>query len=174
MKRYRKQSDKWHDRRAKHLIERTVRQEQNNGFKCSHCKKWVVINSYMGTANRNHCNICLWSKHVDTKKGDRRADCQAGMRPIGLTFRIEDATTKGEIMLIHDCQGCDKISINRIAADDAEHVILSIFEASLELLDERRFALELAHIYVAGLQDKQAIYDQLFGIGQNPRSSTVL
>lgn len=166
MKRHRKH-DKRHDRHAEHLKVRKNRQEQNSGFKCSHCKQWVVINDFIGTANRNHCNICLWSKHVDVKKGDRRAECQAGMKPIGLTFRIESSHTRGEIMLIHDCMGCDKISINRIAADDTEQLILDIFEASLALPTEHRTVLSAAGIYVAGPPDRQTIFDQLFGIGKD-------
>lgn len=167
MKRHRKH-DKRHDRHAEHLKVRKNRQEQNSGFKCSHCKQWVVINDFIGTANRNHCNICLWSKHVDVKKGDRRAECQAGMRPIGLTFRIEGQGVRGEIMLIHDCMGCAKISINRIARDDAEQLIFDIFNASLDLSEEHRALLSEADIYVAGSQDKQTIFDQLFGIGRSP------
>ena len=173
MKRYRKH-DKRHDRHVEHLKMRKNRQEENSGFKCSHCKQWVVINDFIGTANHNHCNICLWSKHVDVKKGDRRAECQAGMRPIGLTFRIEGTDVRGEIMLIHDCMGCAKVSINRIAADDAEQLILDTFESSLQLPAVQHAALKDAEIYVAGLQDKRAIFDQLFGIGRGPGSSAVL
>ncbi len=106
--------------------------EMRGGFVCMHCRIWVVINPFIGTANRNHCNICLWSRHVDTKKGDRMADCQAGMRPIGLTFRIEDRFgSRGELMLVHQCAACGKVSINRIARDDTEWKIMEVFAESL-------------------------------------------
>src|SRR3984885_5895723 len=94
------------------------------GFRCSHCKQFVVINDIMGTANRNHCNMCLWSKHVDETKGDRRSSCNGGMIPIGLTFKHEGYGRIGEMMLIHLCSSCQKISINRVARDDPEHKIL--------------------------------------------------
>ncbi|HUD11137.1 MAG TPA: RNHCP domain-containing protein [Candidatus Saccharimonadia bacterium] len=102
------------------------------GFTCWHCRQWVVINEYMGTANRNHCNLCLWSKHVDVKKGDRRSQCLAGMKPVGLTLRQEGFGRTGEIMLVHVCAGCNKISINRTAADDPTSHIEQIFEDSLQ------------------------------------------
>jgi hypothetical protein len=74
--------------------------------------------------------MCLWSKHVDEAKGDRRASCLGGMEPIGLTFKHEGHGKVGEIMLIHHCSVCEKISINRIARDDPEHKILGIFNQS--------------------------------------------
>lgn len=163
MKRYNKKRHTNRVHNTERLIARKIRQEQDGGFKCSHCKTWTVINQYMGTANRNHCNVCLWSRHVDTKKGDRRATCQAGMRPIGLTFKHEGQNRQGEIMLIHVCAGCPKISINRIAADDADDQILAIFEASLSMLPEDRSRLQQANILLAGEQDRQSILNQLFG-----------
>lgn len=105
-------------------------EQKAGGFKCSHCKRWVVINAFMGTANRNHCNMCLWSRHVDIKKGDRQAVCQGGMRPIALTFKHEGFGRVGEIMLVHQCCGCFKISINRIAGDDDNTGILTVFADS--------------------------------------------
>lgn len=145
------------------LIARKIRQEQGGGFKCSHCKQWVVINEYMGTANRNHCNLCLWSKHVDVKKGDRLANCQGGMKPIGLTFRIEDAQKRGEIMLIHDCMGCEKISINRLAADDNEPLTISVYDLSCLMASKTKRMLQEQGIYVADISDYQAVMEQLFG-----------
>ena len=167
MKHYRKRRDSWRGHEDR-LIARKIRQEKGGGFKCSHCKQWVIINQYMGTGNRNHCNLCLWSKHVDVKKGDRKAACQAGMRPIGLTFRIEDRLHSGEIMLIHDCSGCEKISINRIAADDGEQQILTIFDASFALPSEYKDRLEADDIYLADQSDKDNILNQLFGLGHHP------
>lgn len=81
------------------------------GFRCSHCKQWVIINNHMGTVNRNHCNICLWSKHVDVGKGDRRSTCRGGMKPVGLTFKHEGQGRQGEIMLIHECAACGAVSL---------------------------------------------------------------
>ena len=149
--------------REKH---RKIRNEQKGGFTCSHCRGWVVINEYIGTANRNHCNMCLWSKHVDEKKGDRKALCQAGMKPIGLTFRIEGINRRGEIMLIHDCAHCQKLSINRLAADDCQTSIMAIFEASSRLSPVVKQRLAGGGIYLAAGADKHSILIQLVGYEQ--------
>jgi len=59
------------------------------------------------------------------------------MRPVGLT--LKRAANKyahreqGELMLIHLCEDCGKVSINRIAADDDDGEILSILETSTGL-----------------------------------------
>ncbi len=132
------------------------------GFECSHCSQWVIINNYMGTVNRNHCNICLWSKHVDKDKGDRKAECHGGMRPIGLTFKHEGAGKQGEIMLVHECDRCGIISINRIAGDDDNEKILSIYEDSLTSRDLRS-KLEKQDIRMLTIKDRAEIHTQLFG-----------
>jgi hypothetical protein len=133
------------------------------GFKCSHCKQFVVINDIMGTANRNHCNMCLWSKHVDKAKGDRKSTCNGGMRPVGLTFKYEGHGKIGEIMLIHLCSACQKISINRIARDDPEDCILDVFRKSSELGNSIRLQFIKAGIGLLVESDFIEINKQLFG-----------
>lgn len=133
------------------------------GFRCSHCRQFVVINDLMGTANRNHCNMCLWSKHVDEAKGDRRATCNGGMEPIGLTFKHEGYNRIGEIMLTHLCSVCQKISINRIARDDPEHKIVEVFSESFSLNDDIKQRLDTAGIYLLTEADKPELSIQLFG-----------
>jgi DNA-directed RNA polymerase subunit RPC12/RpoP len=139
------------------------REHAAGGFKCSHCKTWVIINSHMGTVNRNHCPACLWSKHVDDKKGDREAVCHGGMRPIGLTFKHEGKFRQGEIMLIHECAGCSKLSINRIARDDTNDGILCILEVSCS---DYRLGTLLKHagIYLLNGKDEEEVRAQLFGL----------
>lgn len=139
------------------------REHKAGGFRCSHCRRFVVINDAMGTAHRNHCNLCMWSKHVDETKGDRRAICNGGMEPIGLTFRREGTARTGEIMLIHQCVACQKMSINRIARDDIEQQILTVFGRSLVLDNALRARLASQCIHVAGLPDKTGVLRQLFG-----------
>ena len=39
----------------------------------------------------------------------------------------------GELMLIHQCTNCDKLSPNRIAGDDNEYQILCILKESIDL-----------------------------------------
>lgn len=140
------------------------REHDAGGFRCSHCKIWVVINDYIGTSNRNHCNYCLWSKHVDEAKGDRKALCHNGMKPIALTFKHEGYGKQGEIMLVHECQGksCEKISINRIARDDGNHEVLTIFEASKQLSKEQFLAQ--TGIAILTHHDEVEIRKQLYGL----------
>jgi len=161
MKRY---GDSFEYNNAKrHRTREWKREHDGGGFKCSHCKQFVAINDIMGTANRNHCNWCLWSKHVDESKGDRRATCNGGMEPIGLTFKHEGYDRVGEIMLIHLCSICTKISINRIARDDPEYMIVEIFNTALTLGDGIRARLAASDIYLPTQADKQELRTQLFG-----------
>jgi hypothetical protein len=138
-------------------------EHKSGGFRCAHCRQFVVINDMMGTANRNHCNVCLWSKHVDETKGDRRADCNGGMAPVGLTFRQEGHGRVGEITLIHLCSTCQKISINRIARDDLETEILHVFTQSLSVGSALRKRLMGSGIYLLTSTDKEEVASQLFG-----------
>lgn len=56
------------------------------------------------------------------------------MEPIGLTLkrsRNKYATERdGELMLVHRCTICAKVSINRIAADDSVAAITDLFARS--------------------------------------------
>ncbi|MDP2649533.1 MAG: RNHCP domain-containing protein [bacterium] len=103
-----------------------------HNFVCLNCKKEVKDSPEMGTRNRNHCPFCLYSLHVDEyRAGDRKSVCHGAMEPIGLTFKKEKSNKykredKGEIMLIHKCTLCGKISINRIAGDDDAGKILTL------------------------------------------------
>lgn len=123
----------------------------------------------MGTANRNHCPFCLWSKHVDNQTGDRLADCHGNMQPIGLTFKHQGYGRQGEIMLIHECRRCHKLSINRIAADDDENEILAVFATRTKLDPATKQRLIDEHITLATDPDANEIHTQLFGA---PRVAT--
>ena len=142
---------------------------QNQAFQCSHCHKWVSYNKTIGTNHRNHCPYCLWSKHLDSDEpGDRKSTCQGEMEPIGLTFKQEGINKygevkQGELMFIHQCLKCGKISINRLAADDNPQVILEVFEESKQLNPEKINELTQAGIKTLTEQDKQEIETQLFG-----------
>ncbi|HEU4715895.1 MAG TPA: RNHCP domain-containing protein [Candidatus Saccharimonadales bacterium] len=148
--------------KKKHREKEWKREHDAGGFRCSHCKNWVSINSYIGTANRNHCPHCLWSKHVDEQKGDREATCHGGMKPIGLTFKHEGMRRQGELMFVHECMGCGKLSINRIARDDDNDGVVGIFESSKY---DRRLArlLQGAGIHLLDAGDEEEVRLQLFG-----------
>lgn len=67
-----------------------------------------------GGRNRNHCPLCLYSRHVDARTpGDRASDCRATMAPLGLFARPD-----GEQVLVHRCLGCRFERWCRVAADD--------------------------------------------------------
>lgn len=148
-------SRKRHDQQHK-------KEEQAGTFRCGHCRALVVVNDYIGTHNRNHCNFCLWSKHVDVKKGDRQALCQAGMEPIGLTLKHEGYSRTGELMLVHRCSGCLKISINRLAGDDDISSIQTVFENSLGSY-ELKTSLENESVMLLSETEREELETQLYG-----------
>ena len=151
---------KRYDRRTNITVD--YKEYAAGGFTCKHCRAWVAINRLIGTANRNHCNYCLWSRHVDEAKGDRHATCFGGMRPIGLTFKHEGYGKQGELMLIHACQGCGKLSINRVARDDDEATILEAYEYTIDDVAMRR--IQAQSIRVLGPDDRPEVMRQLFGM----------
>jgi predicted RNA-binding Zn-ribbon protein involved in translation (DUF1610 family) len=143
--------------------------EKNIDFRCVQCKTFVSADrAVCGVNNRNHCPHCLWSRHVDLHKpGDRRADCRSRMQPIGLTIKQTlkkyGGEKQGELMLIHRCTACGKLSINRIAADDDAHRIFEIFQASFGMDLGSVEKLKNEGIVVLGGGDTTAVYARLFG-----------
>ncbi len=138
-------------------------------FKCLNCLKQISTGKNIGTTNRNHCPFCLWSKHVDEDfPGDRKASCQGLMKPVGLTFKLEGEDKwgkpkQGELMLIHQCVGCDKISINRIAGDDTPQKILEVLTISQNLDKKSQSKLANSQIKLLGSGDLEQIKQQLYG-----------
>lgn len=53
--------------------------------------------------------------------GDRKSMCGSRMMPIGLRFKQD-----GELMIVHKCNSCGKISNNRISGDDFTDAILNL------------------------------------------------
>ena len=142
---------------------------EDDGFKCVSCKNWVSASrDTSGVVHRNHCPLCLVSLHVDLNKaGDRRAACRSRMDAFGLTFKKVSkrylGEGQGELMLIHRCAGCGKISINRIAADDNPGLLSILCETSLELPEN--LLAELARQAIQPLDSRgfDAAYFQIFG-----------
>lgn len=90
-------------------------------FRCGNCRLDVSYRA-PGTAHRNHCPNCLWSRHLDDDRpGDRAAECGSLMEPIAITVRGD-----GEWVLVHRCGGCDELHLNRTAADDNPLVLLRV------------------------------------------------
>jgi hypothetical protein len=85
----------------------------SESFKCGHCKAFIGP-TVSGGRHRNHCPLCLYSRHVDDRQpGDRASTCRSLMAPIGTFHR-----PKGEQVVLHLCLGCGVERYNRVAADD--------------------------------------------------------
>lgn len=141
-----------------------IKEQKAGGFRCLKCSIWVPVNEFMGTHNRNHCFACLWSKHVDKNvSGDRLSICHGGMEPLALTFKHAGYFKQGEIMLVHGCCSCGKISINRIAGDDMNEVILYIFKRSSKLDDVISRELLAQNINILVEHNREELHRQLFG-----------
>jgi hypothetical protein len=90
-------------------------------FRCRQCGL-DISNHAPGTAHRNHCPNCLWSRHLDDDvPGDRDAECGSLMEPIAVTVRGD-----GEWVLVHRCTGCDVVHLNRTAGDDNPLLLLRV------------------------------------------------
>ncbi len=138
-------------------------------FICSHCDA-RLSHDPLGSKHRNHCPKCLWSKHVDlTTPGDRNSYCGGEMKPVALAFKdykVNPYTKKGsgEVMIVHLCSICSKLSPNRVAGDDNGDQLVNIINESInaetELLDQiQRLAID-----VITPKNKDEALVALFGI----------
>ncbi len=87
-------------------------------FICEHCGKKV---EKLGYTCRNHCNNCLYSKHVDINPGDREETCHGMLEPI----RVELDGKKGYV-IVYRCQKCGSIRKNKAAEDDNMDLIIKL------------------------------------------------
>ena len=101
-----------------------ARPNEAGDFVCVHCRSNIPAQSW-GTKHRNHCPVCLWSRHVDEEPGDRASPCRAAMEPIAIEVRgvLQGG---GEWAIVHRCTACRVIGTNRIAGDDDERALLSL------------------------------------------------
>ncbi|MCA9278656.1 MAG: RNHCP domain-containing protein [Phycisphaeraceae bacterium] len=116
-------------------MQRTSRKRPNesDGFTCIKCKNH--ISGYAsGTQHRNHCPLCLWSRHLDEHPGDRRSVCRSSMQPIAIEVR-----DNGEWAIVHRCTGCNVLRANRIAGDDH---ILTLLALALRPMAQPAFPLD--------------------------------
>jgi hypothetical protein len=137
-------------------------------IKCKNCHKDIFLHGNIGTKHRNHCPYCLFSNHLDTNIGDRKSNCFGLMKPIGLTFKKEGfnkygGERQGELMMIHKCEKCEKISINRIAGDDNPDSIMKLYKSSININKSEIKNLEEKKIKILSLEDEVEIKKQLFG-----------
>ena len=98
-----------------------TRADGRESFKCGRCRAFVGP-TVSGGRHRNHCPLCLTSRHVDDRRpGDRASPCRALMAPVGTFFR-----PTGEQVVVHRCNGCGVERHNRIAADDSPLALLRL------------------------------------------------
>ena len=114
---------------------RGARRDGPSRFRCGNCRLDVSYRA-PGTAHRNHCPNCLWSRHLDDDRpGDRAAECGSLMEPIAVTVRGD-----GEWVLVHRCTGCGELHLNRTAADDN---VLLLVQLAVRPMARPPFPLEV-------------------------------
>jgi hypothetical protein len=145
-----------------HAYKRRIAEQ---GFTCKHCRNYVTCHMlFSGVQNRNHCPYCLWSRHLDLyEAGDRLAACKAQMQPVALALKQSHNKYArlgvGELMLIHQCTDCGKLSVNRIAADDDAAAVLEVYEKSLAA------GWQLDGVRALSAAERPIVHSRLFGIG---------
>lgn len=91
--------------------------KNNESFICDYCGKQVEPHP---TTSRDHCNFCLFGKHVDINPGDRKNNCKGALRPIGL--KIANSKTQ----IVYDCDTCHARVYCIASKDDDENKILEL------------------------------------------------
>ena len=91
--------------------------ELDEEFICENCHKHVDRLNY---SSRDHCNYCLYSKHVDINPGDRLNECRGLLKPIGIEKH------KDTFKIIYRCEKCRKTHKNIMARDDNMDLIIEI------------------------------------------------
>ena len=100
------------------MIEKSRFTKIDEEFICENCGNKV---EKLGYTCRDHCNICLCSKHVDKNPGDRDEECHGLLEPID----VEINNKKGYV-IIYKCKKCGAIRKNKMANDDNVEVIYNI------------------------------------------------
>lgn len=145
------------------------RSPNNRDFNCTHCKYPVTAERLIASVgNRNHCPYCLWSRHLDLyQAGDRLSACKEPMKAVALALKRtykKYGTDHGELMIVHLCVDCGKVSANRIAGDDDQDKIWQIFEHSMNMDSYSRLRIESAGIHTLEEFDRPIVHTQLYGI----------
>ena len=91
--------------------------ENDQEFICENCGKKVEKLIY---SSRDHCNHCLYSKHVDIMPGDRLNKCMGLLKPIGIE------KYKDTYKIIYKCDKCKETHKNIIAKDDNYDEIINL------------------------------------------------
>ena len=86
-------------------------------FICENCHKEISKLNYTA---RDHCNYCLYSKHVDINPGDRQNTCHGLLVPIGIE------KFKDTYKIIYKCNKCGQTHKNIMATDDNMDEIIKL------------------------------------------------
>ena len=90
--------------------------------------------------------------------GDRKSTCNGRMKPIGLTYKKD-----GELMLIHLCLQCGKISTNRIAGDDNAYTVTCLLTESQTIDKKTHTRLTTQGIILLTVEDTHDVLISLYG-----------
>ncbi len=90
---------------------------RNNAFVCENCGHHVPEAK---STVRDHCNKCLYSKHVDISPGDRQETCHGLMEP--QCYKLKN----GRIVIKYKCTKCGYIHNNKALEDDDVDEILKL------------------------------------------------
>lgn len=90
------------------------------------------------------------------------------MKPVALAFKnyeINPFTGRGggELMLIHQCTNCGKLSPNRISGDDNEYQILCVLRESIDLNQILANQLKKLGLILITSENKEEALVSLFG-----------
>ena len=90
--------------------------KNNQSFYCENCSQLVEPHP---KSSRDHCNKCLYSKHIDIIPGDRENKCCGLLKPIGIKL-----TPKKQIKYL--CNKCNEPRYCVIAPDDSIEEIIKL------------------------------------------------
>ena len=90
-------------------------------FICDNCGMHIMP---LGYTARDHCNHCLYSKHVDNMPGDRMNECKGLLKPIGIE------KFKDTYKIIYKCEKCNELHKNIMAKDDNYDLIIELSKAN--------------------------------------------
>lgn len=90
------------------------------------------------------------------------------MKPIGLTFKNENENPfsknhSGELMIIHSCLNCGRISCNRIAGDDNTYIITELLKKAFAVDDKTMTVLSYLNISLLTQEDEKDVFTALYG-----------
>lgn len=92
--------------------------KRDESFVCENCESKV---EKLGYTSRDHCPVCLCSKHVDKMPGDREETCHGLLVPV----KVELSSKKGYV-IVYKCKKCGAIRKNKAADDDNTELLIEL------------------------------------------------